>query len=357
MTMQQHGRSTGFSTLARALLALGTASVALLGVAGTADAAGPSPITDYANYPAPLPAGCPDGAGALTGLSYSNGRGGTASSLWGLNVRHGDTVTKSWSGFDSDCLAADGSPAITVGLAAYDNPTLRFDPTVDEELLDGWAACGAEAGACTKVNNRYQLQVTLPGSAVCNLQLDSFLGLPLAIIGPSGSFYSDASRGHGPNRLLSASNFGLEPCVAPTTTQAPTTTAAPQVPEAPVATAPETTVAPPEAPTTTAAPLQPPLEELPEATTTTAPTPVTAPSVSAPATTTTTTAAIQPPVATTSTTIEVKVLNATAEAPAQGLPFTGSNTFQMLRYAAWLTLAGGMALTVAAALRRRHNAS
>src|SRR5687768_5459282 len=107
--------ATGAITTALTLGGLGMAT----GVAGAAEAppAGPGgmqPITDYANYPPDLPAGCPDGAGTLLVLQFDNGRGNTVSDLRQLPVVTGDVVMMSWTGFAPGCAGPDGTPLVPV---------------------------------------------------------------------------------------------------------------------------------------------------------------------------------------------------------------------------------------------------
>ncbi|MDH4143700.1 MAG: hypothetical protein OEY23_00845 [Acidimicrobiia bacterium] len=199
-------------------------------MSGTAGASGP--VTDYASYPEPLPFGCWSGYGSLEGLRFDNGRGDTAPTLGDLPVSAGDVVTMSWDAFAAGCAADDGTPLVSVSLAAYRNTTLQFDPTVDEELIDGWGQCGAGAAACEQVGGRYQLSVVVPDTGTephCSLQLDAVLGAPLAIVGPSGSFYSSTARGDDkPSMLISAKNMAI-PCDAPGPQPKPT----PEVPQLP----------------------------------------------------------------------------------------------------------------------------
>lgn len=305
--MHRHKSPTALTTTAKVMGALSLVVLFVTTAGGVADAATAAPITDYASYPAAIPADCPPGSPAVKTLSFANGRGGTAADLRELDVRRGDTVTMSWTAFAAGCLNQDGSPAIEVGLAGYDQGGAVFDASVDQKLLAGWQACGANAGACTMTNGRYQLQVTLPSTGACQMQLDSFIGLPLAVVGPSGSFYSSALRGgEGGNRLISAVNFGPQTCEEPTTTTSqsvvPTSTSAPA----------STTTAP--------------------ATTTTTPT---------------TTAASSPAQITSPTT------GAVVQAQVVTLPATGQNSLATIKLAGWLGLAGSVILLAAATLRRR----
>lgn len=222
-------------------------------VAGAAPGA---PITDYGAYPAALPGGCPDGPGAVEGERYDNGRGDEATDLRKLPLRPGDTLRVTWDDFAAGCSNSAGEPLIAVSLHAYDLSTPTFDMNVDQRLLDGWVACGAGLGPCTRgADGRYQLSVPVPGPAVsaeCNTQMGFVIGLPLAVVGPSGSFYNALLRNDDrPSMGIGATNFAIPDCVrgaASTTT--PTTP-----PTTPPPTTPPTTTAPPSvAPTSTAQP-------------------------------------------------------------------------------------------------------
>ena len=133
----------------------------------------------------------------------------------------------------------------------------------DEALLPGWDGCGLDGPACTQVDGRYQLQLTVPMTPTgpCYLQIDAILGRPLAVVGPSGSFYSGILRPpayEGPSMLVSAMNFGTD-CTVPETPTVPDTQ---MVPETPTVTE---TPAVPEAPTTTTTPDSPDTPVVPTA--------------------------------------------------------------------------------------------
>jgi hypothetical protein len=317
------------------------AAVGVTAFGSVADAEpAPSVITDYANYPPDLPAGCPDGPAALEGLSFNNGRGGQASDLRQLDVRHGDTVTMSWTGFADGCTNPDGSPAIAVNLAVYEAQGPLFDPAIDEPLLPGAQACGDGAGSCG-TDGAYSMSITVPTAPeACNVQLDAALGLPIGVVGPSGSYYSNILRQTGPNMLVSAANFGLQPCEeapAPTTTS----TTTPAVEETTT-----TTQAPPAVEDTTTTTEAPPAVE--ETTTTTeaevAPTPSwteapPAPKVSAPS-------AVSPETAT----APVAVSPSSAE-----LPFTGAaHTVDYVRIGVIMAAAGVVLAGVGGIWHRRR---
>ncbi len=304
--------------LAWALLVLGTVAVSLLAVVDFADAdALPAPISDYGSYPAALPTGCPNGTAALVGLVFGNDAGDTNSNMRLLSFEPGDTVTMSWTGFDADCLDGSGDPAIAVSLAVYETPDGTFDATVDQTLVD-WNVCGLGAPACAQSGGWYSLTIGIPTSDVCAMQVDAVLGLPLEVVGPSGSFYSGATRGHGPNRLLSATNFAVDSCTTSTSTST-TTTAATST----------TAVAPPTSSGGGGA--------LPSTVTSAAPSTTAA----------TSTATVTPPSGGASP-------NTTAASQALGtsLPATGTDTSHQFKVAASLFLIGAVLLLVADRLRR-----
>ena len=198
-------------------------------------------MTDYANYPGELPAGCPDGSGALTELSFGNGRGDTSATLKDLPLRHGDTLTMSWAGVQASCLGDGTAPAGGVSLAIYRTQRVEFDQMVDEELV---AAVDCGTTSTCAGGPRYRLSVAIPSAAeACYVQVDAALGSALGVVGPSGSYYSSSLRGSGPNMLISASNFGgkCEPVPTPTTVTPITT---PVVPPAPTPTSAPTPEAP-----------------------------------------------------------------------------------------------------------------
>ncbi len=216
------------SEIRRITMALGAIIVAALSltlvslVAAPAAVAGAqtgTPIEEYASYPAPLPDGCPDGARALIGVIYDNGRGGRESDLRRLDLRNGDTLTMTWDEYAPGCTTTDGAPAIAVSMAAYDAGAGTFDPAIDQLLLPGWTSCGLGQQPCTRTDAGYRLSVTLPGTEVsCNIQTGAVIGPPLATVGPNGSYYRAVMRGDDrPTMLIGAANFATSPCPPPTT--------------------------------------------------------------------------------------------------------------------------------------------
>jgi hypothetical protein len=204
------------------LLALGSVIAgAAPAVAQTAGA-----VTDYASYPAPLPAGCPDGKASLVDVRFSNGRGGDTADLRQLDVGDGDTLTMSWQDFHGSCKTAGGGPAVDVTMAAYDAGSATFDPSIDQRLLPGWVTCGPSTSPCAPADGRYQLSITMPGIDVtCQVQAGAILGLPLEVVGPNGSYYNSVIRRDAKaNMLIDATNFETPGCVSGTTTSVPATT-------------------------------------------------------------------------------------------------------------------------------------
>jgi LPXTG-motif cell wall-anchored protein len=243
-------------------LALG-GIVAAAGAAGAAPVpSGPNglqPITEDASYPAPLPDGCAGGANALTGVQFSNSSGLTTGSFSNLagSVHAGETLTMTWTGYTPGC--AD----VTVSMAAYritaESAQLGyFDPAVDQELLPGWTACGGDAPACEPVDGTYRLSITVPTTDVaCLWQLDALLGRPLAVVGPSGSFYNSKTRNSGESMQIDYLHWGTDNCVP--ATQPTTVTTLPTTPTTTPDTTPTTTpvTTPSTTPTSVAPEVQP----------------------------------------------------------------------------------------------------
>jgi hypothetical protein len=210
--------------------------------APAAQAQGAGPVTDYAAYPEALPVGCPDGADVVTDVRFDNGRGATETDLRRLDVRNGDTLTMSWQDYAPGCRTPGGEPAIVISMAAYDAGTGTFDPTFDQRLLPGWTSCGPGMAPCRLTGGRYQLSLTVPGTEIaCNIQTGAIIGLPLAVVGPHGSYYNSLIRGdQRPDMLIAATNFVTVPCPPPSV--APLVTVSPTI--VPPSTVPPTTVPP-----------------------------------------------------------------------------------------------------------------
>lgn len=297
---------------ARLVSGVATAGLAVGLLAGTAGAAGVSPVTDYASYPSPLPAGCPGGEQSLVGALFDNGRGNTASDLRKLPLRSGDTLTMTWDSLAPSC------EGLVVTLAFYSTHSVNFDPHSNETLLTFVSWTGGPT----------VLSLVVPHGTdeVRYLQVDAVLGAPLAVIGPDGTFYNSVlRRDGGPNTLVSAKNFAAE--VAAPAPEAPTP---PPAAEAPVDTTPPPAPQP-EAPAPAPAEPAPVEVESVPTPTTAAPAPAPAPPAVAPA------VATAPP--TTTPTPEVEVLSEVAQRPA-ALPRTGASTGLFALIGAGLLAAG-----------------
>lgn len=246
------GRRGRANKLVAALAAVGGVALLLASVwTGVSYAAPPAPITDYANYPPPLPATCTvDGAAVLQGVQFSTG-GQSAETLGGLPVTFGQPVTMTWTGFTPGC------EGLGIGLSLKYALEPTFDPT-DNQVLHSYVYCGPgdPTAPCTAP---YTLTLQMPTSAVvpCG-QLDAHIGPPLAVVGPAGAFYS---LGSSQNMLISAWNGGTEPCDYPPCAENPNLPAGSVLcggssvtPTTTPTTAPPTTAPPTTAPPTTAAP-------------------------------------------------------------------------------------------------------
>ena len=317
-----HLRRDGRASRRRASLVLAAALVGGIAVVFGASpaAAQTGPVTDYGSYPPSLPAGCPDGSAALAGLRWATGTGRDSGDLSTLGLRPGETVIASWAAFAPGCSGPDGAPTITVSLAAYEGGASPFDPQLDQRLIDGWASCGMDAPGCGRSDGRYQLEVSLPGSGACATQLDLVIGGPLAIVGPSGSYFSAVARNDaGPNLLIASGSLVSGPCAPPVAT-------------VPVAEDVAEDVAVTAAPPTTG----------PVTTTSAATTTPTTPDATSPATTT-------PPAVSAGALAVSTTLPASAEAiavsPAE-LPVTGDNTRRTATVAAIITILGAALVAV-----------
>jgi hypothetical protein len=160
-------------------------------------------------------------------------------------------------------VAALGARRIPFRRAACVGGATPFDPLVDQSLIAGWATCGPAAGECERSGDRYSLEVSLPSSGACAAQLDLVVGPPLAIVGPSGSYYSSVARNdNGPNNLIASGSPATSPCAAPATavpvSQPALDVTSPPDTTAPAAATSPVTVEPTPATTTAAATTAPP---------------------------------------------------------------------------------------------------
>ena len=201
-------------SFAAVLVALAATALSWMGAAPASAEPPPNPITDYGNYPSGIvPAIIPDGCAPpfVSGLLFGDGDTSSAN-LQDLDLEPGDVVDMSWTGFSSGCEGL----GLSLALKRADGPT--FDPTANQELVT-FDYCGPLGDTCAAGNDgRFHLTFTMrPRTEVCNWQIDSIIGPPLAVVGPGGSFYTDSARGdNGPSMLLSANNGGLSGnCGAP----------------------------------------------------------------------------------------------------------------------------------------------
>ena len=195
----------------------------------------------------------------LIDARFDNGRGGASSDLHALDVRNGDTLTLSWIDYAAGCRTPAGDPAIAVSVVAYAAEAGAFDPTIDQPLLAGWSSCGAGEAPCEPSSGRYELSVMIPDADVsCTIQSDVVVGLPLAVVGPRGSYYNSVIRNdQRANMLIADTTLTAVPCAAPVQvppSAAPTATAL-AIPTAPAPNVPAAAVAA----TETSQPTQPPV--------------------------------------------------------------------------------------------------
>lgn len=230
--------------LAACAVGVGLASTAS---AQTSNDPSPTPITDYDNYPLGLgiiPETCTSqGASALVNPRFSVDGGPEVSDMRRLNLLPpAQAVVMRWDGF------APGCEEIGVSLSRKIAGSPIFDPSIDQ-IGDRTAYCGPEDGAipCAAPHQLTLFLGEQPGDPVIPCyQVDASLGPPLAVVGPSGSFYG---LNQPFNMLISAWNGGSEPCGVPVTvtTLAPPTTPPPTTP--PPTTPPPTTPPPSISPT------------------------------------------------------------------------------------------------------------
>src|SRR6476659_10060110 len=180
----------------RALRVLGVLMIligALLGVVSTATAQELPPlVTDYANYPdtpqAMLSTPTCDSTGDVEGVLFSANDGTPAPNLGDLpELNAGEVVTMTWTGVSADCVGSAVSLTVKVATEPF------FDPAVDQIAVPGGY------NTTTLLDGPGTLSLTMPDMFAfghgCAFQLDAIVGVPLAIVGPSGSDYSSSVRG------------------------------------------------------------------------------------------------------------------------------------------------------------------
>jgi hypothetical protein len=302
------------------LLAALICGVAIIGTVSTASAQtsndpSPPPITDYANYPLGLgiiPASCTEASAADIVLNprFSADGGPEVNDLRLLDLTSAGRVSMRWDGF------APGCEGVGLSLSVKASGSTVFDPTIDQVGLRS-AYCGPSPGMIPCAAP-FELTLLLQDATIDAMpacyQVDASLGPPLAVVGPSGSFYGILNGQF--DMLVSAWNGGIAPCGTPVTV---------------------TTLAPPTTPPTTA----------PPATPTTAPPPTASPT-SAGAVTTTTCPAGQTMTASGC----VAVAGVTATIPRTGAASSGSTSALGL-----VLIVAGSALVVAAGTLGRRRAS
>lgn len=231
-----------------ALIAVG--AVLTLTAAATAQTLPPL-VTDYDTYPdtpqAQLTPGC-DANGDIEGVQFSLNDADPVAGLADLGpVNAGDVLTMTWTGVSDDCVGSAVSLVVKVSqVPVFDQNRDQFTPA------GGY-------NTTTLVDGPGTLSLTLPDLVGfgfgCAFQLDAIVGVPLAVVGPSGSDYSSSVRGDNQRTtVFSWFNGAYEVCVAATTTTTTgstttTTEATTTTTEAPTTTVPGTTQ-----PTTTTAP-------------------------------------------------------------------------------------------------------
>jgi hypothetical protein len=198
-------------------------------------------VTDYANYPdtpqAMLTPGC-DANGDVSGVAFSLNGGAPVGGLADLpEMQAGDVLTMTWNGVSADCAGS----AISLSVKVAQEPV--FDQNVDQLALPGGY------NVATLTDGPGSLSLTMPDMTPygfgCAYQLDATVGVPLQIVGPSGSDYSASVRGDDRRTtVFSWRNSAYTICVAQaalptTTTTAPTTTTT--APPASTTTVPPTT--------------------------------------------------------------------------------------------------------------------
>lgn len=176
-------------------------------------------VTDYSSYPdtpqAQLPPGC-DGGGLYQSQQYSLNGGAPVDDPKQLpDINAGDTITMTWDATTPQCV---GAP-IVLDVKVSQHPT--FEPGDDQQAYIPYAITTADGGPGS-------LSFTFPPLAEfgfgCAYQFDAIVGLPLAIVGPSGSDYSASVRGDDRRTtLIGYRNGAYVTCAAEQTTTTSTT--------------------------------------------------------------------------------------------------------------------------------------
>ena len=170
-------------------------------------------------------------------------------------------MVMAWSGVAPACVGS------AVSLVVKNTPQPFFDPAVDQPTAPGGynvATLTDGAGSVSLV-----LPDLFPLGNSCNYQVDAIVGVPLAVVGPGGSFYSESLRGDGRRTtLVSFRNGAYSICAAQTTSSTTSTTTTTTAPPPPTTQPPAPPTTQPPAPPTTQPPA-PPTSTTPSAPTST----------------------------------------------------------------------------------------
>jgi hypothetical protein len=188
----------------------------------------PPLVTDYENYPdtpqALLGAGCDrTGLGETQQFAVEFVLNGNVSqpvaTLQDLPpFSAGDVITMMWFAVDPACVGS------AVSLVVKDAPQPFFNPSANQPTA------AYNVTTLSDQDGGGSLSLTLPDLSAlghdCSFQIDAVVGVPLSVVGPAGSFYSESLRGDGRRTtLVSFSNGAYADCVPTTTTSTePTTT-------------------------------------------------------------------------------------------------------------------------------------
>jgi LPXTG-motif cell wall-anchored protein len=110
---------------------------------------------------------------------------------------------------------------VSLSVKRSDQPT--FNPEVNQELVtSAYEYCGPLAEACTPGDDgRFHLTIVMPSLRLaCFYQADAVVGPPLAVVGPNGSYYTNAARTangkpSGRSTLIGANNGSVSECRPP----------------------------------------------------------------------------------------------------------------------------------------------
>ncbi len=153
---------------------------------------GTASITDYANYPANSGTAPDCDASGVHGVEYTLNGVGPIFDLSELPaINQGDILEVSYTDVADACNTPDSPQPIVLSMKSTAGG--EFDPTVDQKLELPYAFdwMGPIGGRFTYVMPNLG-DDSFEG---CSGQLDLIVGLPLDIVGPSGSYYSASLNG------------------------------------------------------------------------------------------------------------------------------------------------------------------